>query len=369
MYIHQQPDWPHLTWRDEKLTSKVARVRQLQGQLHDRLESLDPPLLQEMVLGALTCLVMKSSQTKDPTLNPRKVYSSIAYRLGWDVGTPAFANPNVPGIVDVMLDATQNYSQPLSVNRLLNWHSELFSSEVSRAASIKVGDWRDDSSDPKQVVLHRPVGRPAVVDYEAPAAASIKQEMEMFLEWFNGPDGSDMVLKAGLAHLKFVAIHPFDKGNGRIAWAIREMALARFDASHLRSYSMAPQIRLDEKRYNEILKRTGEGTTDVTEWLSWFVECLDRSLECANETVHRKMRKVRLRACLSSSRINETHRKALERYIDDGKNQFSKKSWGRITDQRKDFDLPELNELVDLGLLVPLPCETKNAKYKIVGIS
>ena len=367
MYIHQRPDWPHLTWRNDELTSKVARMRQLQSQLHDRLESLDPPFLQEMVLGSLTCLVMKSSETKDPTLNPRKVYSSIAHRLGWDIGAPALANPNVPGIVDVMLDATLNYSLPLTAERLFRWHSRLFSSKVSRAASIKASDWRDASSDPMLVVGSGPVGR-YEKDYQAPAAAGIRHEMEKFLDWFNGPDETDMVLKAGLAHLSFILIHPFDKGNGRIAWAIREMTLSRFDDSPQRSYSMASQIRRDQKRYNKVLKSTGEGTTDVTEWLSWFVECLDRSLECANETVHRKMRKVRLRDRLSSSRINETHRKALERYIDDGKNKFSKKSWGRITDQRKDFDLPELNELVDCGLLAHIPGETKNTRYKIVGV-
>ena len=318
-------------------------------------------------MDALTSLVMKSSQMKDPTLNPRKVYSSIAYRLGWDVGAPASATPNVDGIVDVMLDATQNYSQPLSVKRLLSWHSGLFSSEVSGATSIKAGDWRDDSSDPKQVVRPGPVGQ-VVVDYEAPAAACIKQEMEMFLDWFNRSDGTDMVLKAGLAHLKFVAIHPFDKGNGRIAWAIREMTLARFDDSPQRSYSMASQIRLDEKRYNRVLKRTGEGTTDVTEWLSWFVECLERALECANVTVDRKMNKVRLRDCLSSFSINETQRKVLERLVDDGDNEFSVRKWHRIAGYRRACAPPDINPLVDLGLLALLPGETKNARYKIVGV-
>ena len=367
MYIHQQPDWPHLEWRHGELTSKVARVRQLQSQLLHRLESLDLSSQQEMVLDALTSLVRKSSQGKDPTLNPRKVYSSIAYRLGWDVGAPASANPNVDGIVDLMLDATQNYSQALTVERLLRWHSGLFSSEASGATSIKAGDWRDDSSDPKQVVRPGPVGQ-VVVDYEAPAAARIKQEMEMFLDWFNRSDETDMVLKAGLAHLKFVAIHPFDKGNGRIAWAIREMTLARFDDSPGRYYSMSSQIRLDQKRYNKVLKRTGEGTTDVTEWLSWFVECLERSLKCANETVDRKMRKVRLRDRLSSYSINETQRKVLERLIDDGENEFSADKWRRIAKYDKYSAMPDINPLVNLGLLALLPGETKNARYKIVGV-
>ena len=367
MYIHQRPNWPHLDWRNDELTSKVAIVRQLPSMFLHRVESFDPPVLREIVLDNLTSLVLKSSEMKGPNLDKKRVRSAIAYRLGWGDGAPPSANPRVDGIVDLMLDATQNYAEPLTVERVFRWHSGLLSSEVIGATSITVGDWRDDRCGPKQVVRLGPDGQ-YVVDYEAPSAARINQEMEMFLDWFNRSDGTDMVLKAGLAHLKFVAIHPFDKGNGRIAWAIREMTLARFDDSSRRSYSMASRIRLDQKRYDGILKRTGEGTTDVTEWLSWFVECLERSLKCANEIVDRKIRKIRLRDRLSPFSINELQRKTLERLIDDGDHEFPERKWRNITKHRKDFDLPELNALVDLGLVARLPGKTKDARYKIVGV-
>ena len=364
MYIHQQPDWPKLKWRSDEVANKVTTVRQLQCRLLHRFESVDLPLIQETVLDTLTSLVMKSSEKKGPNLYAKEVYKAVACRLGWGIGASPSANPNMDGIVDLMLDATGNYGQPLTAERLFRWHASLFPSQKGEGTSITANAWRDDHNGPMKIVPPHRFGDD-VVDFEAPAAVRIKHEMEGFLDWFNGPDESDIVLKAGLAHLRFVAIHPFCKGNGRIAWAIREMTLARFDDNPHRFYTMSSQLRLDQQKYNNILKRTGKGTTDVTEWLSWFVECLEHALEYAHVSIDRKINMARLRDRLSPFSVNETQRKVLERLIGDGENEFTLRKWRKIAGYPIHWALPDIDPLVHLGILAPLPGETRNARYVI----
>ncbi|MET0851230.1 MAG: DUF4172 domain-containing protein, partial [Candidatus Rokuibacteriota bacterium] len=247
MYIHELKDWPHVRWDTERLAAPLASVRHRQGRLVGRMEALGLGLRQEAVLRTLTADVVKSSEIEGEELDAEQVRSSIARRLGMDIGALTPADRNVEGVVEMMLDATRRYDQPLGAERLCSWHAALFPTGRAGLRRIRVGAWRDDGAGPMQVVSG-PVGKERD-HFEAPAAARLEREMAAFLEWFNGPPDGDPVLKAGLSHLWLVTIHPFDDGNGRIARAIADMALARSEQSSQRFYSMSTQIRQERDAY------------------------------------------------------------------------------------------------------------------------
>ena len=257
LYIHGQPDWPRFRWNSRTLATSLVSVRHEQGRLIGHMEALGFPLQQEAVLQTLTEDVLKSSDIEGETLDARQVRSSLARRLGMDVGGLGAADRRVEGVVEMMLDATRHYDQPLTVERLIGWHASLFPTGRSGMRRIRAGAWRDDRTGPMQVVSG-PIGRERV-HFEAPAAATLERDMRIFLHWFNrastNADG-DAVLKAGLAHLWFVTIHPFDDGNGRIARAIADLALARSERSPRRFYSMSAQIRQERAAYYDMLEQT-----------------------------------------------------------------------------------------------------------------
>src|ERR1022692_4952994 len=253
-YIHDLNDWPQFRWKQELLTERLAEVRHRQGRLIGRMESLGFQFRAEAVLQTLTEDVLKSSEIEGEMLDREQVRSSIARRLGMDIGGLTAADRQVEGVVEMMLDATQHYAEPLTEERLFSWHAALFPTARSGMMKITVGAWRDDKSGPMQVVSGA-IGKERV-HYEAPEAMRLKTEMDKFLEWFNKDDSMDLVLKAGIAHLWFVTIHPFDDGNGRIARAIADMALARSEKSAQRFYSMSAQIRQESKAYYEIFEAT-----------------------------------------------------------------------------------------------------------------
>lgn len=257
-------------------------VRHRQGRLIGRMEGLGFSLRKEAVLNTLTEDVLKSSEIEGEKLDRDQVRSSIARRLGIDVGGLTPADREVEGVVEMMLDATQRYGQPLTVQRLFDWHAALFPTGRSGMSRISVGAWRDDKKGPMQVVSG-PIGK-ELVHYEAPAARRLRAEMKEFLDWLEGDHSTDLVLKAGVAHLWFVTIHPFDDGNGRIARAIADMVLARSERSAQRFYSMSAQIRQERKAYYEILESTQKGDLDITRWLEWFLVCLGRAFDRA-ETI------------------------------------------------------------------------------------
>src|SRR5471030_2768130 len=268
-YIHTHKDWPRFRRNRESLSERLESVRREQGRLLGRMEALGFKLRQEAVLRTLTEDVLKSSEIEGEKLDAEQVRSSVARRLGMDIGALKPADRNVEGIVEMMLDATRQYDQPLTAERLFSWHASLFPTGRSGMHKIRAGAWRDDSTGPMEVVSG-PIGKEHV-HFQAPAASRLDGEMNAFLDWFNARPDIDPVLKAGLAHLWFVTIHPFDDGNGRIARAIADMALARSENSPQRFYSMSAQIRQERGAYYDILERTQRATMDITPWMEWYL--------------------------------------------------------------------------------------------------
>ena len=282
MWIHEHQNWPHFTWNIEALSSQLAHIRHRQGRLLGRMEGLGFDLKREASLSTLTSDVVKSSAIEGENLNPEEVRSSIARRLGIDIAGLVPVSRDVEGIVEMMLDATQNFLKPLTEDRLFDWHAALFPTGRSGMHRITVGDWRTLSSGPMQVVSG-PMGREKV-HFEAPSADRLDKDMRVFLDWFESEHRFDPVLKAGIAHLWFVTIHPFEDGNGRIARAIGDMALARADGVPDRFYSLSSQIEAERKDYYRQLERQQGNSLDITSWLEWFLECLGRTISNA-ETV------------------------------------------------------------------------------------
>jgi len=274
MYIYQTKDWPNFTWDNDKLLSLLANVRHLQGRLLGRMESLGFTLKEEAVLSTLTLDVLKSTEIEGELLNKDQVRSSIARKLGLEVSGLVDSPRNVDGVVEMMLDATQNYMQPITTERLFGWHAALFPTGYSGMYKIEVGKYRSGDMQ----IVSGAMGKEKV-HYEAPKADQVYPEMNRFLEWFNNTQSDiDSVLKAAIAHFWFVTIHPFDDGNGRIARAITDLQLSRSDGSPQRFYSMSNQILVERKKYYEVLEITQQGTTDITEWLVWFLSCLENAL-------------------------------------------------------------------------------------------
>lgn len=361
MYIHQQPDWPRLHWRAEELTNRLARVRHLQGRLLGRMESLGFALQQEAMLHTLTSDVVKSSEIEGEILPADEVRSSIAWRLGLDAGGVPSADRNVEGIVELMLDATQNYDQPLTGERLFGWHSALFSTGRSGTYGITVGSYRTGIVR----VISGPMGRQKV-HFEAPPAALVPGEMAVFLDWFNEQSNVDTVLKAGLAHLWFVTIHPFDDGNGRIARAIADMALARSDNSSQRFYSMSSQIRRERKAYYDILERTQKEARDVTGWMTWFVDCLGRAIESAEATLDATLAKGRFWVRIAEIPINDRQRKVLNLLLGDFKGNLTSSKWAKLTKCSSDTALRDITELLEYGVLARSSEGGRSTNYSLV---
>ena len=281
-YIHELRSWPGFTWDSKGLAPLLSEVRLRQGLLVGKMRGFGLASRWTATLKVLTEETIKSSAIEGVKLDPENVRSSLARRLGLEVGgLTAHKDRTVDGVVEMMLDATQQFSKPLTKERLFEWHAHLFPGVRTTRDKFRVGAWRDDSQGPMQVASG-PVGRHKV-HYEAPTADRVESEMGKFLAWFDGNGQQDPLLKAALAHLWFVTIHPFEDGNGRIGRAIAEMCLARSDGSAQRFYSMSSQILEERKGYYEVLEKTQAGSLDITEWLTWFLECLGRAIEQSNQ--------------------------------------------------------------------------------------
>ena len=298
-----QPTGPRFHCDRERLAKPLAEVRHRQGLLIGHMGALGFNLRQEAVLQTLTADVIKSSEIEGEKLNVEQVRSSIARRLGMDIGALKPADRNVEGVVEMMLDATRHYDQPLTAERLFAWHASLF--PTGRSGMHKIGAWRDDSTGPMQVVSG-PTDKEHI-HFEAPAAPRVDHEMNAFLDWFNFNAESDIdpVMKAGLAHLWFVSIHPFDDGNGRVARAIADMALARSENRSQRFYSMSAQIRQERTAYYDILEQTQKGDLDITPWMEWFLGCLGRAIDGAPTVLSAVLAKARFWQRLHGVSIND----------------------------------------------------------------
>jgi Fic family protein len=365
MYIHELQNWPRFDWNRERLAGPLAEVRHRQGRLVGHMEALGFNLRQEAVLETLTVDVIKTSEIEGEKLDRDQVRSSIARRLGMDIGALTLADRNVEGIVEMMLDATRHYDQPLTVERLFSWHASLFPTGRSGMTKIRAGAWRDDRTGP-MVVVSGPVGKEKV-HFQGPAAKRLDGEMQTFLEWFNGNAGIDPVLKAGLAHLWSVTIHPFDDGNGRIARAIADMELARSEKSAQRFYSMSAQVRQERGAYYDILEKTQKGTLDITPWMEWFLGCLGRAIDGAQITLSSVLAKARFWENMAGAPINERQRLMLNRLLDGFEGKLTTTKYARLAKCSQDTALRDILDLLERGILVRGPEGGRSTSYALAG--
>jgi Fic family protein len=366
MYIHELEDWPKFHWSVEQLVEPLASVRHHQGRLIGHMEALGFKLQQEAVLETLTTDVMKTSEIEGEKLNAEQVRSSLARRLGMDIGAFKAADRHVEGVVEMMLDATRHYDRPLTEERLFDWHAALFPTGRSGMIKIHAGAWRDDRTGPMQVVSG-PIGKESV-HYQAPKADRLAREMRSFLGWFEGGTAIDPVLRAGLAHLWFVTIHPFDDGNGRIARAIADMALARSENSPQRFYSMSAQIRHERKAYYEILERTQKGAMDVTPWMAWFLGCLGRAIDGAQVTLRAVLDKARFWERLTNMQLNDRQRLVINRLLDGFEGKLTTSKYGKLAKCSQDTAHRDILALVDRGVLVRNPEGGRSTSYSLAPL-
>jgi Fic family protein len=366
-YIHELKGWPGFRWDHELVSARLVDVRHRQGRLIGRMESLGFPLRAEAVLQTLTEDVVKSSEIEGEILDRDQVRSSIARRLGLDIGGLTVADRNVEGVVEMMLDATQGYDKPLTARRLFDWHAALFPTGRTGMTKIKVGAWRDDKTGPMQVVS-RAIGKERV-HYEAPAAEDLRHEMKRFLDWFEEDHSIDLVLKAGVAHLWFVTIHPFDDGNGRIARAIADMVLARSERSSQRFYSMSAQIRQERKAYYEILEATQKGDLDITRWLDWFLDCLGRAFTHAETTLEAVLKKARFWDKHAGAAFNDRQRKIVNQLLNGFEGKLTSSKWAKLAKCSQDTALRDIEDLVRKGVLAKDGAGGRSTSYSLAGIA
>ncbi len=346
-----------------KFAEPLAAVRHQQGRLIGHMEALGFNLRQEAVLETLTFDVLKTSEIEGEKLDAEQVRSSIARRLGMDIGGLKPADRNVEGIVEMMLDATRRYDQPLTAERLFGWHASLFPTGRSGMTKIRAGAWRDDSGGPMQVVSG-PVGRERV-HFQAPAADRLDREMQLFLDDFNAKPGVDLVLRAGLAHLWFVTVHPIDDGNGRIARAIADMVLARSENSPQRFYSMSAQIRQQRNEYYSILEQTQKGTLDITPWMEWFLGCLGRAIQGAHTTLGAVLAKARFWESIGGVSVNDRQRLVLNRLLDGLEGKLTSSKYARLARCSQDTATRDISALVERGVLVRSPQGGRSTSYAL----
>jgi Fic family protein len=363
-YIHQLSHWPKFQWNQNNLAEQLAAVRHRQGRLIGRMEGLGFPLRSEAMLQTLTQDVLKSSEIEGEILDHDQVRSSIARRLGMDIGALAPADRYVDGVVEMMLDATQHFEKPLTSERLFGWHAALFPTGRSGLSRIVVGAWRNDTLGPMQVVSG-PTGHERV-HYEAPAAAQLNEEMKVFLDWFNAAPSIDPVLKAGVAHLWFVTIHPFDDGNGRIARAIADMALARSEDSSQRFYSMSAQIQQERNAYYDMLEATQKGALEITPWLKWFLGCLDRAFDRAGNELANVFRKARFWEKHAGAPINDRQRDMLNRLLNGFEGILTSSKWAALAACSQDTALRDIEGLVQQGILIRDAGGGRSTSYSLV---
>lgn len=328
------------------------------------MESLGFPLRSEAILQTLTLDILKSSEIEGETLDREQVRSSIARRLGLDIGGLAPSDRNVDGVVEMMLDATQRFEKPLTRKRLFAWHASLFPTGHSGLRKIRVGAWRNDADGPMQVVSG-PAGRERI-HFEAPSADRLDREMKAFLDWLDTDDGSDLVLKSAIAHLHFVTLHPFEDGNGRIARAIADMVLARSEESRQRFYSMSARIRKERKTYYDGLEAAQKGTLDITAQLTWFLSCLDRAISDAEETLATVLGKARFWETHPESSFNERQRTMIDKLLDGIDGKLTSSKWAKMANCSQDTALRDILDLVGRSILSKDPGGGRSTSYSIV---
>ena len=360
-YIWQADDWPKWRFDVVALAGPMVEVSRAQGLLMGRLADVGMALRDQANLAALTEDVVKTSEIEGEQLNVESVRSSIARRLGVDIGALPPVDRHVEGVVEMVLDATANCGADATRERLFGWHAALFPTDYSGLAKIKVGGWRDDASGPMRVVSG-PIGRQRV-HFEAPPADRLEIETSRFLNWLNGPSSEPPLLKAGLGHLWFVTLHPFDDGNGRIARAIGDLLLARADGNPQRFYSLSAQIQRERKAYYDILERTQKSSMDVTEWLAWFIDALHRAVDQAQHTLDAVLTKTRFWQRWATMPLNERQVKLLNKLLDGFEGKLTSSKWAAIAKCSPDTALRDISDLLARGVLRKTDAGGRSTSY------
>lgn len=366
MYIYQRNGWPEFEWNNDFLLPLLSTVRHRQGRLLGQMENLGFPLRSEAILQTLTLDVLKSNEIEGDILDREQVRSSIARRLGIETGGLIPSDRQVDGVVEVLLDATQNYERKITAERLFGWHAAMFPGGRSGLHKITIGEWRNSDAGPMQVVSG-PMGK-ETVHFEAPDASAVGKEMQYFINWFNTVSDIDPVLKAGVAHFWFVTIHPFDDGNGRIARTIADMQLARADQTSQRFYSMSVQIRKEKARYYSILEKTQKGDLDITDWLVWFLNCLDRSLTISEETLSAIISKARFWQLIGKNEINSRQELMLNKLLDGFDGKLTTTKWAWITKSSQDTALRDIQQLIEQEILIKETSGGRSTSYALKGL-
>jgi Fic family protein len=361
MYIHERSKWPQFHWDLRKFCDLLAEVRYIQGRLLGSMNTLGFQLREEATLATLTKDAVKTSEIEGEKLDTQQVRSSIARRLGIDIGLAQPTDRNVEGIVEVLLDATRHFNMPLTKDRLFGWHAALFPTGRSGIRKITVGRWRTQASGPMQVVSG-PIGREKVY-YEAPVYSRLKTEMNQFLTWFNQSSKTDLVIKSALAHFWFVTIHPFDDGNGRIARAIADMILAQSEESQQRFYSMSAQIQRERNDYYTVLEHSQKGSLDITLWIEWFLNCLKRAINSSDSPIKTILIKAEFWRMHAGEAFNERQRSVVNRLLDKFEGKLTSSKWAKLTKCSQDTALRDIKDLLDRGVLIKEDAGGRSTSY------
>ena len=363
-YIYQLEKWPKFSWDQPTVYTLLTDVRHRQGRLLGKMEGLGFSLQEEATLQTLTQDVLKSSEIEGEILDADQVRSSIAKRLGMDVAGLVPSDRSVDGVVEMMLDATQRYDEALTDERLCGWHAALFPTGRSGMVKITVGSWRNNSKDDPMQVVSGPMGREKV-HFQAPDSEVLSEEMTAFIDWFNTEMNLDPVLKAAIAHLWFVTIHPFDDGNGRIARALTDVQLARADGSARRFYSMSAQVRTERNAYYNMLEKTQKGSLDITEWLLWFLSCLDRALSNTDQVLATVMRKAGFWENPTAHNLNDRQVLMLNKLLNGFVGKLTSSKWAKIAKCSQDTAIRDIQDLVERGLLAKEPGGGRSTSYAL----
>ncbi|NEN24118.1 Fic family protein [Cryomorpha ignava] len=366
LYIYEKTDWPNFNWDSSKLIMPLSEVRNLQGKLLGKMESLGFELRSDALLKTLTLDVLKSTEIEGEFLNSDQVRSSIARKLGMEISGSVPSDRDVDGVVEMMLDSTQNCFDPMSKERLFDWHAALFPTGRSGMIPITVADWRKDLKGPMQVVSGA-MGKEKI-HFEAPDSSRVEEEMKAFLKWFNSTQNIDLVIKAATAHLWFVTIHPFDDGNGRITRALTDLLLARSDNTTQRFYSMSAQIRKERKKYYEMLELSQKGELDITTWIVWFLNCLIKALKSTESVLNDVLIKAQFWNCNAKTILNERQKKMMNKLLDGFDGKLTSSKWAKITKCSKDTALRDIQDLIEKKVLQKEAAGGRSTNYELVVV-
>lgn len=362
-YIYQYSNWPNFTWAEKEIQVILGKVRHLQGKIFGQVNALGFSIKEETMLTTLTLDVLKSSEIEGEVLNYQQVRSSIARRLGLEYAGMTYPDRNVEGVVEMMLDATQNYQKPFDEERLFGWHAALFPTGRSGMYKIDAGCYRKGEIQ----VVSGPMGKENV-HYQAPPSDQVKYEMDRFLEWFNSETKIDLVIKSAIAHFWFIIIHPFDDGNGRIARAISDLLLAQSDNSSQRFYSLSNQILMERKVYYDILQKIQYKNGKITEWIVWFLNCLYRALKNTEQTVEKVLYKADFWDKLKNTELNSRQRLMLNKLLDGFEGKLKTSKWAKITKCSQDTALRDIKDLIEKNILRQEKSGGRSTNYELTEL-